>query len=209
MKYGQRNINVHEELEGYNGTFSIETLIEVIGDQYKEQRNMTVDNKLSGSIEKIQYIKDEQGRETYTYIENGALCEKITKTDRGTTIEIYKAGQICDIYEYDENGKALIPRGEMQELPENYVENAFSNVIPEHYTINHKVPEEVLSQEQTENEAQKNEKDSFRDSMRFKISKEKYEEILRQNREAEERFEQELAENPYRAEFAQTEYGVD
>lgn len=202
---GQKKINVHEELEDYKGTYSIETLIEGIGDQYKEQRNMIVDNKISGSIEKVQYTKDEQGRETYTYMENGTLCEKIMKTSKGTTMEIYKDGQIYDIYEYDENGKALIPRGKMQKLPENYVEAAFSNVIPEYNIISHKVPEELLSQENSS----KKQPQSFKESMKFDIKKEKYDEILRRHQEAEEQFEEDLANNPYRKEFAQTEYGVD
>lgn len=201
LEGGQTNINIREELEGYNGTFNIETLIEGIGSQYKEQRNMTVENKISGSIEKVQYTKDEQGKETYTYIENGILCEKITKTNRGTTIEIYKDGQIYDTYEYDENGKALIPMGEMQELPENYVESAFSNVIPEHDMIVHKEPEEILSQK----DSSKEQAQDFRASMKFKMPEGAYEDILKRHQDAKQDEEERFYEDIYNE---QSGYGL-
>lgn len=137
-----KTINAHENLETDEGVFEIETLSEGYGEEYREQRNMTINNKLSGSIENIQYLKDERGKETYTYKENGTLGQKITKTERGTTIDIYKDGQPFATYEYDENGKAIVPMGNMEQIPEDYVENSFSIAIPDYKLILHKEPDE-------------------------------------------------------------------
>lgn len=211
---GQKTVNIHEDIENDEGIYNIESIAEGYGEEYREQRSMTINNKLSGSIENIQYSRDEQGRETYTYMENGTLEQKITKTEKGTTIDIYRDGQPYETYEYDENGRAIIPMGNMQQLPEGYIENCFSIAIPEHEIVPHKVPEEIVKQdeqykEQPETKSKTTENpESFRDTMRFEMTPEMHQEILNRHRDAEQNFEREMAENPDKRKFEQTEYGV-
>lgn len=211
---GQKTINIHEDIEDDSGIFNIETLSEGYGEEYREQRNMTINNKLSGSIENIQYTRDEQGNESYAYMENGALKQRIRKTERGTTIDIYKDGQPYESYEYDENGRAIIPMGKMQQLPEGYIENCFSSVIPEYSIVQHRVPEEAQIQEEQYQEKPENKtrttenRESFRDSIRFEVTPEMHQDILRRHSEAEKNFEQEMAEHPEKRRTEQVEYGV-
>ena len=193
---GQKTINIHEDIEDDSGIFNIETLSEGYGEEYREQRNMT---------------RDEQGNESYVYMENGALKQRIRKTERGTTIDIYKDGQPYESYEYDENGRAIIPMGKMQQLPEGYIENCFSSVIPEYSIVQHREPEEAQIQEEQyhENKTRTTEnRESFRDSIRFEVTPEIHQDILRRHSEAEKNFEQEMAEHPEKRRAEQVEYGV-
>ena len=96
------------------------------------------------SQEKSEYTRDESGNETYTYMENGQIGQKITRTARGTTIDIFKDGQPYATYEYDENGKAIIPMGKMEQLPEDYVEYSFKAPIPEYSEISYQEPSKPI-----------------------------------------------------------------
>lgn len=135
IKTGKKEINVLEVIKGDNGILNIETTSVGIGDTYSEHSIMTVDNTTTGNKEKAEYIKNENGNEMYTYMENGVIGQKITKTDRGTTIDTYIDGKPFETYEYDENGKALIPMGKMDQLPKDYVEGQFRMPIPEYNLI--------------------------------------------------------------------------
>ena len=93
---------------------------------------MQIFNEISKCEETAEYILDETGKETYCYMENGIIGQKIVRTDRGTTIDVFKDGQSYSTFEYDENGKALIPMGKMEQLPEDYIEKCFKMVLPEY-----------------------------------------------------------------------------
>ncbi len=132
--------NRYETIEGENGVFSVDTKTVERGESFSVHSTMTVFNEVSKCKEKSEYIRDESGNETYTYMENGRIGQKITRTARGTTIDIFKDGQPYATYEYDENGKAIIPMGKMEQLPENYVEYSFKVPIPEYSEISHQEP---------------------------------------------------------------------
>ena len=102
------------------------------GDEITSQRkDMTKVNKLTGQKEQFVYSKDEKGNETYYKMSNGKTMFKIRKTERGTTIDNYDdKGQLLDSFEYDKDGQALIPMGDMEQLDENYVEKYFDSQLP-------------------------------------------------------------------------------
>lgn len=105
---------------------------------------MDILNEISKSREKAIYTRDMNGNETYTYMENGAKGQVIKKTERGTTIDIYKDGQPYATYEYDENGKALVPMGTLEQLPEDYIESCFRMPLPEYEEIQYQAPEQEM-----------------------------------------------------------------
>ncbi len=129
--------NRYETIEGKNGLFSVDTRTVSRGESFSVYSKMSVFNEISKTHEKSEYTRDESGNETYTYMENGQIGQKITKTSRGTTIDIFKDGQPYATYEYDENGKAIIPMGKMEQLPEDYVEYSFKAPIPEYSEISY------------------------------------------------------------------------
>ena len=55
---------------------------------------------------------------------------KITKTDKGVSIDEYRNGQSYATYEYDENGKALIGMGDIEKIDDDFVENFFDSQVP-------------------------------------------------------------------------------
>ena len=132
--------NRYETIEGENRVFSVDTKTVERGESFSVHSTMTVFNEVSKCKEKSEYIRDESGNETYAYMENGRIGQKITRTARGTTIDIFKDGQPYATYEYDENGKAIIPMGKMEQLPENYVECSFKAPIPEYSEISNQEP---------------------------------------------------------------------
>ena len=81
--------------------------------------------------EELSYQKDEKG-EIYSRKSNGQMTFKITKTDKGISIDEYRNGQPYATYEYDENGKAIDGMGmaDIEQLDENYVENFFDSQVP-------------------------------------------------------------------------------
>ena len=91
---------------------------------------MIKDNKITGEKEQHVYQKDNNGNEIYYKLVDGKLTFKITKNNRGTTIENFDKGQIKDVFEYDEEGKALISMGEIEHIDENYVEYFFDSQVP-------------------------------------------------------------------------------
>ena len=134
----------YETIEGENGLFSVDTKTVSRGESFSVHSTMMVFNEISKSQEKSEYTRDESGNETYTYMENGQIGQKITKTARETTIDIFKDGQPYATYEYDENGKAIIPMGKMKQLPEDYVEYSFKAPIPEYSEISYQEPSKPI-----------------------------------------------------------------
>lgn len=134
----------YETIEGENGLFSVDTKTVSRGESFSVHSTMMVFNEISKSQEKSEYTRDESGNETYTYMENGQIGQKITKTVRGTTIDIFKDGQPYATYEYDENGKAIIPMGKMEQLSEDYVEYSFKAPIPEYSEISYQEPSKPI-----------------------------------------------------------------
>lgn len=136
--------NRYETIEGENGLFSVDTKTVLRGESFSVHSKMSVFNEISKTQEKSEYTRDEAGNETYTYMENGQIGQKITKTARGTTIDIFKDGKTYATYEYDENGKAIIPMGKMEQLPEDYVEYSFKAPIPEYSEISYQEPSKPI-----------------------------------------------------------------
>lgn len=154
MKNGITEEHEYKTIEDESGIFQIETIKKTHGDNSSEISTMNIDNKLSGSKEKIQY-SNENGKETYVYMENGIVGQKITKTERGTTIDIYKDGQPYETFEYDEDGKAIIQMAGLKQLSDDYVKSQFDIVIPEHEIVNHELPEELyvdIEEQEQQNE---------------------------------------------------------
>ncbi len=170
---GYRTIFTKEELENSNGKYKIEEDVEVLGGELVSKENvMTIDNKRSGSKEVIKYSKDKNENEVYIYFEDGRIGQKINKTSRGTTIDIYKEGQIYETAEYDENGKAIIPLGSLDKISEDYVINCFEIAIPENEVLIHVYPEEleILHKELVEEDKRIDKKDDFRSELKNQVS---------------------------------------
>lgn len=148
---GSRQINTFSSIENENGNYQLEKKSLGKGDEYSENWNLTIDNKLSGSKEKIQYTNENE-KETYIYMENGVIGQKVTKTDRGTTIDVYKDGKPDATYEYDENGNAIIQMAGYEKLPDDYVKNCFEVAIPEYEVITHQEPQEIYTIDEMKNE---------------------------------------------------------
>lgn len=154
MKNGITEEHEYKTIEDESGIFQIETIKKTHGDNSSEISTMNIDNRLSGSKEKIQY-SNENGKETYVYMENGVVGQKITKTERGTTIDIYKDGKPFETFEYDEYGKAIIQMAGLEQLPDDYVKSQFDIVIPEHEVVSHELPEELyvdIEEQEQQNE---------------------------------------------------------
>lgn len=147
LEDGERQIQTLSSIENENGIYNLETF----SNGQIEKSTLMIDNKLSGNKENISYI-NEDGKETYVYMENGVIGQKVTKTDRGTTIDIYKDGKPFSTYEYDENGRAIIQMSGMKQLPEDYVKNCFEIVIPEYEVIPHEEPEEIYALDEVNQE---------------------------------------------------------
>lgn len=151
MKNGIREGREFKTIEGEKGVFKIESVQIARGDKIRETSTINLNNKLSGKNERIQYSKDDE-KETYIYIENGLIGQRIVKDSRGTTIDIYKDGQPYGTFEYDENGKALIQMAGLEQLPDDYVRNQFDIVIPEHEVVSHILPDELYADKVEEKE---------------------------------------------------------
>lgn len=152
MQNGIRKAHEYKTISSEKGIYQIETIEQAQGENERQKATMKIDNKLSGNKEQIQYSK-ENGKETYVYMENGIIGQRITKTERGTTIDIYKDGQPYETYEYDENGKAMIQMAGLEQLPNDFVKSQFDIVIPEHEAISHELPQELYAdREEQQNE---------------------------------------------------------
>lgn len=155
VENGEREINSFSTIENEKGNYHLENNSIGKGDEYKETSTLMIDNKLSGSKEKIQYI-NENGKEAYIYMENGVIGQKITKTEKGTTIDIYKDGKPDATYEYDENGKAIIQMAGFEQLPDDYVKNCFEVALPEYQIVMHQEPEEIYMIDEIQEGKEKN-----------------------------------------------------
>lgn len=128
---GKRTITTNGELINEDGEYKFSETSEGIGtDLEKQRKEMIRDNKVTGEKEQYFYQKDKNGNEMYYRIADGKLTLKITKNSKGTTIENFDKGQITDVYEYDEEGKALIGIEGIENIDENYVENFFDSQVP-------------------------------------------------------------------------------
>lgn len=143
---GISKTNRVETVESEKGIYTIDTEIQRNGEQYSVTSTMDILNEISKSREKAIYTRDMNGNETYTYMENGKKGQIIKKTERGTTIDIYKDGKPYATYEYDENGKALVPMGTMEQLPEDYLESCFRMPLPEYEEVQYQdTKQEIVS----------------------------------------------------------------
>ena len=128
---GKRTITTNGELINEDGEYKFSETSEGIGtDLEKQRKEMIRDNKITGEKEKYVYQKDKNGNEMYYRIADGKLTLKITKNSKETIIENFDKGQITDVYEYDEEGKALIGIEGIENIDENYVENFFDSQVP-------------------------------------------------------------------------------
>lgn len=128
---GKRTITTNGELINEDGKYKFSETSEGIGtDLEKQRKEMIRDNKITGEKEQYVYQKDKNGNEMYYRIADGKLTLKITKNSKGTTIENFDKGQITDVYEYDEEGEALIGIEGIENIDENYVENFFDSQVP-------------------------------------------------------------------------------
>lgn len=128
---GKRTIITNGKLINEDGEYKFSEISEGIGtDLEKQRKEMIRDNKITGEKEKHIYQKDKSGNEMYYKLVDGKLTLKITKKNRGTTIENFDKGQIKDVFEYDEEGKAIIGMGEIEHIDENYVEYFFDSQAP-------------------------------------------------------------------------------
>lgn len=160
IENGEREIYSFSSIQNQSGFYQLETNCIKKGEDYKEIATLNIDNSLSGSKEKIQYI-NENGKETYIYIENGVIGQKITRTDRGTTIDIFKDGKPDTTYEYDENGKAIIQMAGLEQIPEDYVKSCFDIAMPDYEVVSHQVPEEIYMVDEVQIENENNIKQEF------------------------------------------------
>lgn len=128
---GKRTIITNGKLINEDGEYKFSEISEGIGtDLEKQRKEMIRDNKITGEKEKHIYQKDKSGNEMYYKLVDGKLTLKITKKNRGITIENFDKGQIKDVFEYDEEGKAIIGMGEIEHIDENYVEYFFDSQVP-------------------------------------------------------------------------------
>ena len=137
---GKRTITTNGELINEDSKYKFSEISEGIGtDLEKQRKEMIRDNKITGEKEQYVYQKDNNGNEMYYKFVDGKLTFKITKNNRGTTIENFDKGQIKDVFEYDEEGKALIGMGEIEYIDENYVEYFFDSQVPYFEAENRKI----------------------------------------------------------------------
>lgn len=143
---GARTVETTGEIENEDGKYTISEFgrADENGEVIKKQ--MIKDNKITGEKEELSYQKDEKS-ETYSRKANGQMTFKITKTDKGVSIDEYRNGQPYATYEYDENGKAIEGMGmaDTEQLDENFVENFFDSQVPYFEAENRDLPKQDMS----------------------------------------------------------------
>lgn len=143
---GARTVETTGKIENEDGKYIISEFgrADENGEVIKKQ--MTKDNKITGEKEELLYQKDEKG-ETYSRQSNGKMTFKITKTDKGVSIDEYRNGQPYATYEYDENGKVIEGMGmaDTEQLDENFVENFFDSQVPYFEAENRDLPKQDMS----------------------------------------------------------------
>ena len=119
---GNRTVETKGVIENEDGKYTLTEYgrTDENGEVIKKQ--MLKDNKITGEKEELSYQKDEKG-EIYSRKSNGQMTFKITKTDKGISIDEYRNGQPYATYEYDENGKAIDGMGmaDIEQLDENKI----------------------------------------------------------------------------------------
>lgn len=143
---GNRTVETSVVIENEDGKYKISEFGKADENGEVIKKQMTKDNKITGEKEELLYQKDEKG-ETYSRQSNGKMTFKITKTDKGVSIDEYRNGQPYATYEYDENGKAIEGMGmaDMEQLDENFVENFFDSQVPYFEAENRDLPKQDMS----------------------------------------------------------------
>lgn len=145
IELGSRTITTNGEIENDDVICKMSEVSEGIGDELKKQRKeMKTINKVTGEQEQYVYQKDDTGREIYYRLADGNLTFRIIKSDRGTEIFQYDKGNLIDSFEYDNNGQAIIPMGEIETLEENFVENFFDSQVPYFEAENREIAKDQL-----------------------------------------------------------------
>lgn len=117
------------KIENDNGKYSIKEEAEGMGEEYFVQKEIKGYNKLTGNNEQFHYSKDKMGNEfAYSKI-NEKIKLRVSRTNSGTTIEIYDDnGNIQDTFEYDKEDKAINGVQGMDKIQQDYVEKFFERV---------------------------------------------------------------------------------
>lgn len=139
---GIEEIKTSGTLENDDGKYSMKEVSKGVGTELQfHRKELNRDNKITGEKEELSYQKDEKG-ETFSRRLNGQMTFKITKTDKGISIDEYRNGQPYATYEYDENGKAIEGMGmsDIDQLDENYIENFFDSQVPYFEAENKEIP---------------------------------------------------------------------
>lgn len=113
LENGTTDIETVGQLENDDGIYSMRETTRGVGNEIQLQRKeMTRDNKQTGQKEQYVYQRDDKGNEMYYRTANGKITYKMTKNERGITIDTYDNGQLTGSYEYDKDGKAIdgLPR---------------------------------------------------------------------------------------------------
>jgi len=142
IENGIQNIETIGSLENDDGKYSMKEVSKGIGDELQfQKKELNIDNKITGEREELSYQKDEKG-ETFSKRLNGQMTFKITRTDKGISIDEYRNGQPYATYEYDKDGKAIEGMGmsDIDQLDENYTENFFDSQVPYFEAENKKIP---------------------------------------------------------------------
>jgi hypothetical protein len=133
----KRNVKTVGKIENDDGKYSIKEVSEGMGEEYSVLKEIKGYNKLTGDNEQFNYSKDEMGNEFAYSMINGKMNLRVSRTNRGTTIERYDdKGNIQDTFEYDKDGKAIDGFQGMDEIQEDYVEKFFKRIarnVPEYY----------------------------------------------------------------------------
>lgn len=154
---GEKNVKIKEFIDNDKEEINATTEIKGTGDQYTETIDVNIEDKAGQDKEKIGYKKeaigDETKRESIYFTKNEEIIQRITKTSRGTTIEIYKDGQLYNTIEYDANGKLFfeIELDEysssiikiMEQIPEDYIKQQLENRFPSYSVVPHELPDEL------------------------------------------------------------------
>lgn len=142
IENGIQAIETIGSLENDDGKYSMKEVSKGIGDELQfQKKELNIDNKITGEREELSYQKDEKG-ETFSKRSNGQMTFKITRTDKGISIDEYRNGQPYATYEYDKDGKAIEGMGMsgIDQLDENYTENFFDSQVPYFKAENKKIP---------------------------------------------------------------------
>lgn len=133
----KRTVKTIGKIENDDGKYSIKEVSEGMGEEYSVLKEIKGYNKLTGDNEQFNYSKDEMGNEFAYSKLNGKMNLRVSRTNRGTTIERYdEKGNIQDTFEYDKDGKAIDGIQGMDEIQEDYVEKFFKRIarnVPEYY----------------------------------------------------------------------------